>query len=58
MKRLTAVLVALPTLAMAHAGDHTGLGLTHLLTEPDHLALIAALVAVVALVIYKLRSRQ
>jgi hypothetical protein len=57
MKRLTAVLVALPTLAMAHAGDHTGLGLTHLLTEPDHLALIAALVAVVALVIYKLRSR-
>ena len=58
MKRLTAVVVALPTLAMAHAGDHTGLGLTHLLTEPDHLALIAALVAVVALVIYKLRSRQ
>jgi len=57
MKRLTAVLVALPTLAMAHAGDHTGAGLTHLLTEPDHLALIAALVAVVALVIYKLRSR-
>ncbi|MEI6799695.1 MAG: hypothetical protein WCO04_10855 [Pseudomonadota bacterium] len=57
MKRLTAVLVALPTLAMAHAGDHTGLGLTHLLTEPDHLALIAALVVVVALVIYKLRSR-
>ena len=57
MKRLTAVLVALPTLAMAHAGDHTGLGLTHLLTEPDHMALIAALVAVVALVIYKLRSR-
>ncbi len=57
MKRLTALLVALPTLAMAHAGDHAGLSLTHLLAEPDHLALIAALVAVVALVVYKLRSR-
>ena len=57
MKRLTALLVALPTLAMAHAGDHAGLGLTHLLTEPDHIALIAALGAVVALVIYQLRSR-
>ncbi len=57
MKRLTAVLVALPTLAMAHAGDHIGLSLTHLMTESDHMALIAALVAVVALVIYKLRSR-
>ena len=57
MKRLTALLVALPTLALAHAGDHAGLGLTHLLTKPDPLALIAALVAVVALVAYKLRSR-
>ena len=57
MKRLTALLVALPTLAMAHAGDHAGLSLTHLLTKPDHMALIAALGAVMALVIYKLRSR-
>jgi hypothetical protein len=67
MKRLTALLVALPTvvmptvvmpsLALAHQGDHSGLGLTHLLTEPDHLLVIAACVAVVALVVYKLRSR-
>ena len=57
MKRLTALLVALPTVALAHAGDHSGLGLTHLISEPDHLVLIAACVAVVALVFYKLWSR-
>ena len=57
MKRLTALLLALPTVAFAHAGDHSGLGLTHLIREPDHLMLIAACVAVVALVVYKLRSR-
>jgi hypothetical protein len=58
MKRLTALLVALPTVALAHAGDHSGLGLTHLISEPDHLVLIAACVAVVALVVYKLWSRS
>jgi hypothetical protein len=57
MKRLTALLVALPTVALAHAGDHSGLSLTHLISEPDHLVLIAACVAVVALVVYKLWSR-
>jgi hypothetical protein len=57
MKRLTALLVTLPTVVLAHAGDHSGLGLAHLLTEPDHLMLIAACVAVVALLVYKLRSR-
>jgi hypothetical protein len=57
MKRLTALLVALPTVALAHAGDHSGLDLTHLISEPDHLVLIAACVAVVALVVYKLWSR-
>ena len=62
MKRLTALLVALPTvvmprLALVHAGDHSGLGLTHLIREPDHRMLIAACVAVVALVVYKLWSR-
>ena len=57
MKRLTALLVALPTVALAHAGDNSGLGLTHLISEPDHLVLIAACVAVVALVVYKLWSR-
>ena len=57
MKRLTALLLALPTVAYAHAGNHSGLGLTHLIREPDHLMLIAACVAVVALVVYKLWSR-
>ena len=57
MKRLSVLLVTLPTVVLAHAGDHSGLGLAHLLTEPDHLVLIAACVAVVALVVYKLRSR-
>ena len=57
MKRLTALLVTLPTDAYAHAGNHSGLGLTHLIREPDHLVLIAACVAVVALVVYKLWSR-
>lgn len=57
MKRLTALLLALPTVAYAHAGNHSGLGLTHLIREPDHLVLIAACVAVVALVVYKLWSR-
>ena len=57
MKRLTALLVTLPTVSLADAGDHSGLGLTHLIREPDHLVLIAACVAVVALVVYKLRSR-
>ena len=57
MKRLTALLLALPTVAFAHAGDHSGLGLTHLIRQPDHLVLIAACVVVVALVVYKLRSR-
>ena len=57
MKRLAALLLALPTVAYAHAGNHSGLGLMHLIREPDHLVLIAACVAVVALVVYKLRSR-
>ena len=57
MKRLAALLLALPTVAYAHAGNHSGLGLTHLIREPDHLMLIAACVAVVALVVYKLWSR-
>ena len=57
MTRLTALLLALPTVAYAHAGNHSGLGLTHLIREPDHLVLIAACVAVVALVVYKLWSR-
>ena len=57
MKRITALFAALPSSALAHAGDHSARGLTHLLTEPDHLALIAVLVGVAAWVVYKLWSR-
>ena len=57
MKRLAALLLTLPSAALAHPGDHTGLGLRHLLTEPDHLAMLAAVVVVAAVILRKLRSR-
>jgi hydrogenase/urease accessory protein HupE len=49
---LAAPLLA-PTAALAHPGDHHATGLLHLLTEPDHLAMIAAVVAVLGYVIYR-----
>ncbi len=44
--------------ALAHPGDHGAAGLIHLLTEPDHLAMIALAVAVVVLVAVMLRGRS
>ncbi|WP_036234304.1 HupE/UreJ family protein [Marinobacterium litorale] len=44
------VLVAFPSLALAHEGVHGGsffAGLGHTLTEPDHLAMMLALAAAV-----------
>ena len=42
---LAVVLLALPTLALAHPGDHSGLTLAqaaqHMLTQPDHLVTLA-----------------
>ena len=39
-----------PTLALAHPGDHSAMGFTqalhHLFSEPDHLAMMAALAVV------------
>ncbi|WP_395541228.1 hypothetical protein [Neotabrizicola sp. sgz301269] len=53
MKPVAAALFFLPSAALAHTGDHHGAGLWHLLTEPDHLAMIAAVAAVLGLVIYR-----
>lgn len=51
MSQLSIALAALsPTLALAHSGEHHGSffhGLGHVLTEPDHLAMVCALAAVI-----------
>lgn len=62
MRCLTALLAFLPTAALAHPGDHfhTGLfaNLRHVLTEPDHLAMLGAAAVFVALVIYLRKDRN
>ena len=58
MKCLATLLCALPSAALAHPGDHSGLGMRHVLTQPDHLAMIVGAVVVAALTLYKLRSRS
>jgi hydrogenase/urease accessory protein HupE len=50
-------LALLATPAFAHPGDHTQANLLHMLTEPDHLALIALGAAVLALVVYRVRKQ-
>ena len=55
MKRLTAVLLVTASPALAHPGDHGTSGLAHLLTEPDHLAILALAGLVVAFVVYRAR---
>ena len=56
MKRITSVLALLPSVALAHPGDHGPAGvvanLRHVLTEADHLALLAVMVAVAAALIW------
>jgi hypothetical protein len=44
--------------AQAHTGDHGAADLMHLLTEPDHLAMIALGIAVAVLVALKLWRRS
>ncbi len=51
-------LTLLASPALAHPGDHGAARLLHLLTEPDHLAMIALAAAVVVLVAVKLRGRS
>jgi hydrogenase/urease accessory protein HupE len=45
-----AIALLTPTLALAHPGDHSAMtfaqGMRHLFTEPDHLAMMAALAVV------------
>lgn len=53
MKHLVPILTLLPAAAQAHPGDHQASGLLHLVTEPDHLAIIAAVVAVLGYGLYK-----
>ncbi|MFM7444914.1 MAG: HupE/UreJ family protein [Tabrizicola sp.] len=55
MKRLTFLLTALASPALAHPGDHEGSGLVHFLTQPDHLAILALAGLVVAFVVYRVR---
>ncbi len=57
MKRILCLLLLAPSAALAHPGDHSHAGVLHLLSEPDHLAMIALGVAIVAYVAVKLRSR-
>ena len=60
MKRII-VLSLLPTAASAHAGFHADLSFAaqfqHLLSQPDHLALLAGLAIAAALYAYKVRSK-
>jgi hydrogenase/urease accessory protein HupE len=58
MKRLSLALIALSSPAFAHPGDHSGTGLFHLLTEPDHLAMVAVLLVVVVGGVLAFRSRS
>jgi hypothetical protein len=57
MTRLIALFALAPTAALAHPGDHPAPGLLHLVTEPDHLGMIALGALGVGYTLYKLRSR-
>jgi hypothetical protein len=50
--------MGLATPARAHTGDHGPADLMHLLTQPDHLAMIGLGIAVVVLVAVKLWRRS
>lgn len=62
MKRLTGFLALCPAAAFAQAGDHSHVGfqgnLMHLLTEPDHLAMMVLALAAVGLALYLGKWRQ
>lgn len=58
MKRLSLALALLPLPAFAHPGDHAQRGFFHLLTEPDHLAMLALGTAAVIYGLIKLGARR
>jgi hydrogenase/urease accessory protein HupE len=61
MKTLFALFALLPTAVFAHSGDHGHASyfnnLRHLATEPDHLVMLIAAIAV-AVVIYLRKGRS
>lgn len=54
------ILLALPLAAFAHPGDHPGgfASLAHLLTEPDHLAMLLGAVALGFFIHRRLRRQR
>ena len=63
MKRILTTMAFLsPSAALAHPGEHARLSvgafLTHLVSEPDHVALIVAALAVPVLVARRFRARK
>ena len=62
MKRLLPITLFAPTAALAHPGDHTGFSLqtaiAHLAAEPDHVAIILAVVAAGLVLLYRSRARK
>lgn len=61
MKTLFTLLILLPTAVFAHTGDHSHANffanLRHLATEPDHLVMLIAAIAV-AVIIYLRKGRS
>lgn len=57
MTRLIPAFALIASPALAHPGGHTQANLLHMLTEPDHLALIALGAAVLAVVVYHVRKQ-
>lgn len=49
MKQLVTLAALMPSVALAHSGDHRGVPPTHALTSVDHLAMFIALVVVAGL---------
>lgn len=60
MKRIVA-LSLIPTAALAHEGDHSHNGfftnLRHLLTEPDHLAMMATAALIIGVLVWLRKGR-
>ncbi len=59
MRTLLAVGFALTALpASAHPGDHSAVPLSHLVTAPDHVLVLAMLAAIVALPVVRVALRR
>ena len=58
MKKVFTLFAFAPSCAFAHPGDHSGDGLIHFLSQPDHAALIALGAAVLGYAVWKLWSRS